>query len=79
MWGPIGKWGYLEDVNPTWAHKKHYGGKQVSQLSQAVNPWLSTRQCVEAFNLFPNIFSCSDRFDEEIRDYEQNFLIMAFC
>ena len=30
MWGPIGKWGYLEDVNPTWAHKKHYGGKHVS-------------------------------------------------
>jgi hypothetical protein len=30
IWGPVTKYGYLDDVAPTWAHKHHFGGIHVS-------------------------------------------------
>jgi hypothetical protein len=29
VWGPISKYGYLDEVPPTWVQKQHFGGKHV--------------------------------------------------
>ena len=29
VWGPVTKYGYLENVTPTWVQKHHFGGKHV--------------------------------------------------
>lgn len=30
VWGPITKFGYLDDIEPRWSQKKHFEGKHVS-------------------------------------------------
>lgn len=30
VWGPITKYGYLDDIEPRWSQKKHFEGKHVS-------------------------------------------------
>ena len=81
MWGPIGKWGYLEDVNPTWAHKKHYGGKHVSSstsnfLRQLIHVSMSTFSKLSiSFTTFSHALI---DLMKKIRKWGQNFL-MTFC
>ena len=32
VWGPITKFGYLDDIEPRWSQKKHFEGKHVSSI-----------------------------------------------
>lgn len=32
MWGPVSKYGYLDEVEPMWAQKRHYKGEHVQNF-----------------------------------------------